>query len=66
MPQSIDPPVRVDRPYFLEVETYLAKSLLEVAAVMVDAIGKGGTIYPNILLPPNEAARKAQMMQGGQ
>ena len=58
------PPVRVDREYFLEVERFLAEQLLDVAAVMVDAIGKGGTIYPNIILPPEQQARKRQLMEG--
>lgn len=61
LPGQPDPPVRVDRFWFQELELYLAEAMLQVAATMVDGIGKGGTIYPNIILPPDEAARKAQM-----
>lgn len=59
-----DPPVRVDRFYFQELELYLAQALLEICATMVNEIGKGGTIYPNIILPPQEAAMKARAQEG--
>lgn len=64
-----DPPVRVDRFYFQELELYLAEELLKIAAVMVNEIGRGGTIYPNVILPPEEQMMKEQAQSrafGGQ
>lgn len=55
-----DPPVRVDRHFFQELELYLAEELLKIAAVMVNEIGRGGTIYPNVILPPEEQMMKEQ------
>ena len=59
------PAVRVDREFFLEQERFLAESLLRIAATMVNEIAKGGTIYPNVILPPEQAARKQQLTMEG-
>lgn len=61
-PSKPVPPVRVDREFFLQQETYLVEALLRIAAVMVNEIAKGGTIYPNVLLPPElmRAKREAE------
>lgn len=58
------PVVRVDRSYFNEVERTLIYHVLMNAAEMVNAIGKGGTIYPNVILDPQEAAAKRAAMEG--
>ena len=59
------PAVRVDREFFLEQERFLAEELLKLAATMVNEIGKGGAIYPQIILPPEQAARKRQLTMEG-
>jgi hypothetical protein len=65
MPEDA-PAVRVDRDYFLEVERELLRAMLEHAAEFINGIGKGRAIYPNVILPPNEAAAKQQAMNRGQ
>jgi hypothetical protein len=60
------PVVRVDRDHFLEVERDLFRALLEHAADFINGIGKGSAIYPNVILPPDEAARKQAAMNRGQ
>lgn len=59
------PPVRVDRDYLLKQEYYLAQQVLLIAAVLVNSIAKGGTIYPNVILPPEVMARKKSLMEEG-
>jgi len=63
MSEKIDPAVRVDKPYFHEVELFLASSLLDAAALFINAIAEGGEIYPNVKLAPQQAMAKAQLMQ---
>jgi hypothetical protein len=57
------PVVRVDNESMLKTERDLFRALVEHAADFVNAIGRGGVIYPMIALPPEEAAAKKAAME---
>ena len=60
------PIIRVDREFLNEVELKLAEIALYQMAEMVNAIGIGGAIYGQLILPPDEAQMKLRAGQQAQ
>lgn len=60
------PMPRVDNAAMQEFEFYTTEQVLYIIADWIDALGKSGAVYPNLILPPDEAARKRMATQGGQ
>ena len=52
------PAVRVDRDYLNETEIYVVEQFLYRLADLVNAATKAGAVYGQVILPPEEAARK--------
>ena len=55
---------RVDSQALRETERYTTEQILYLMADWIDALAKTGAVYPQIVLPPDEAARKLQAMRG--
>ncbi len=61
------PAVRIDRDYMNELELYITEQILYLVADEINAATAAGPIYGQVLLPPEQAARKKMLMeQGGQ
>jgi hypothetical protein len=60
------PIVRADRDWGNEVELYVQGQVLYRLADMINAATRAGAIYGQIILPPDEAARKQAAMNRGQ
>lgn len=65
MAAKTTPAVRIDREYMNALELAITEQILYLIADEVDALTAAGAIYGQILLPPDQAARKMQLMQGG-
>jgi hypothetical protein len=59
------PTQRIDNEAMKEVERFSTEQMAYMMADWIDALAKSGAVYPQIVLPADEASRKAQLMQGG-
>lgn len=59
------PTVRTDRNFWEEAEYDVIHQILWEQAEMINSLTKAGPIYGRVLLPPEDAARKLQLMQQG-
>ena len=57
------PAIRNDRTYLQEAELYVLEKTLYALAEMVNSLVAAGPLYGQVLLSPEEAERKRQLMQ---
>lgn len=63
MPETA-PVVRTDADWGLAVELYVTEQVLWRLADMVNAATRAGAIYGQVILPPDEALKKRNAMNG--
>ena len=61
MPETA-PTVRTDAEWGNEVELYVTEQVLYRLADMINAATKAGAVYGQLILPPDEAAKKRASM----
>lgn len=59
------PIVRLDRYYFEEIKAQTVLITLHQLAEVVNYIGKGGAVFGQIVLPPDQARLKYEAMNRG-